>query len=158
MNARALGERLTAGEVCTRSVVVAFRQTPVNEAARLMREHHVGSLVVVEESDDGRIVVGMLTDRDIVTAVVAPDVQPALLRVEDVMSRDILSAREDDSVADLLARMRGKAVRRVPVTGNKGQLIGLVTADDLLEIVAEELNDLVQTIAAQPRRERLVRP
>ena len=62
-----MGERLTVGEICTRSVTIAFRSTPLNGAARLMRENHVGSLVVVEETGGLRVVVGILTARDIVT-------------------------------------------------------------------------------------------
>jgi len=96
----------------------------------------------------------MLTDRDIVTAVVAKDMDARTLRVDDVMTRDILTTREDDSVLDVLASMRRKAVRRIPVAGAQGQLIGLVAADDLLGLIADELRTLVQALAAQPRVER----
>jgi CBS domain-containing protein len=150
-------ERLTAGEVCTRVVTVAFKTTSVNEAARLMRQHHVGSLPVVDETDRGRIVVGMLTDRDIVTAVVAHELQPAALRVEDVMTEDVVTAREEDSLADVLAAMRRNGVRRVPVTGAAGELIGMVAMDDVLEIVVEELDKIVQTIRTQSKREQSIR-
>jgi CBS domain-containing protein len=146
--------QLTAGDICTRQVVVAYKSMALNEAARLMRERHVGCLVVVEDGGDGPVVVGMLTDRDIVTAVVAKDMDAAALRVDDVMTRDILSAREEDSVLDLLASMRRKAVRRIPVAGAKGQLIGLVAADDLLGLIADELRTLVQALTAQPRAEQ----
>lgn len=73
-----MGEKLTTGEICTRSVTIAFRQTSLDEAARLMRENHVGCLVVVDEIADKRRVVGLLTDRDIVTAVVSADLPPVL--------------------------------------------------------------------------------
>ena len=153
-----MGERLTAGDLCTRDVIFAYRQTPIDEAARLMRSHHVGCLAVVDETADGRIVSGMLTDRDIVVEVVAPSVAASSLRVEDVMSSDLVTAREDDSVADLLASMRHKGVRRVPVVGAKGELVGLVAADDLLEVFAQELHTLVQAITAQAGREQRTRP
>jgi CBS domain-containing protein len=144
-----MSERLTAGEVCTREVTFAYKGTALNEAARLMREHHVGSLVVVEETGGGRAVVGMLTDRDIVTSVVARDVDAGTLRVEDVMSADLVTAREGDSVMDVLASMKRKGVRRIPVTGPQGHLVGLVAADDLLKIIAEELNALAQALGGQ---------
>jgi CBS domain-containing protein len=149
-----MNSQLTAGDICTRQVAVAYKSMALNEAARLMRERHVGCLVAVEETGAGPIVVGMLTDRDIVTAVVAKDMDAATLRVDDVMTRDILTAREGDSVLDVLASMRRKAVRRIPVTGAKGQLIGLVAADDLLGLIADELHTLVQALAAQPRVEQ----
>ena len=101
-----MGERLTAGEICTREVTIALRATPLNGAARLMRENHVGCLVVADESHGLRIVVGVLTDRDIVTAVVAADLDPGSLRVEEVMTTDLVTVREDDSLIDLMRTMR----------------------------------------------------
>jgi len=152
-----MGERLTVGEICTRSVTIAFRSTPLNGAARLMRENHVGSLVVVEETGGLRVVVGILTDRDIVTAVVAADLEPATLRTEDVMSTDLITAREDDSLIDLVRSMRRKGVRRVPVVGAQGELVGLATLDDVLDVLSQELSLLVAAIDSEGKRERQMR-
>jgi CBS domain-containing protein len=152
-----MGERLATGEICTRSVVIAFRLTPLNEAAQLMRENHVGCLVVVDEVAGKRIVVGMLTDRDIVTAAVAADLVPSTLLVEDVMTTDLVTAGEEDSLIDLMRTMRRKGVRRVPVIGRQGALIGVVTLDDVLAILAEELGLLVAAIDSEGKRERLMR-
>lgn len=152
-----MGERLTTGEICTRSVSIAFRDTPLNGAARLMRENHVGCLVVVDDSAGQRIVVGMLTDRDIVTAVVASDLDPAALSAGEVMTTDLVTAREDDSLIDLMRTMRRKGVRRIPVVGGQGELVGLVTLDDVLAILAEELGLLVAAIDSEGQRERQMR-
>ena len=152
-----MGEALNAGEVCTRGVTIAFRKTPLNAAARLMRENHVGCLVVVDETAGANIVVGMLTDRDIVIAVVAADLDPSLLSVEDVMSTELLTAREDDSLIDLVRSMRRRGVRRLPVVGAQGELIGLVTMDDVLEVLAQEFAVLVEAIASENLREHQVR-
>ena len=152
-----MGERLTTGEICTRSVTIAFKQTPLNGAARLMRENHVGCLVVVDEVGGKRIVVGVLTDRDIVTAVVAADLDPSTLQVEDVMSTDLVTAREDDSLIDLMRSMRRKGVRRVPVVGEQDELMGVVTLDDVLDILAQELGLLVAAIDSEGQRERQIR-
>lgn len=149
--------RLTTGEICTRNVTIAFKETPLNDAARLMREDHVGCLVVVDELDGKRLVVGVLTDRDIVTAVVAPDLEPGVLCVEDVMSTDLVTAREEDSLIDLMHIMRSKGVRRIPVVGPQHELIGVVTLDDVLGIVAEELGLLVAAIDSEGKRERKMR-
>ncbi len=153
-----MAERLSAGDVCTRSVTFAYPSLSIADAARLMREHHVGSLVVVEETPAGRRVVGMLTDRDIVTGVVAQGVDPALLRVEDLVADELVSAREDDSVIDLLAVMRHKGVRRIPVVDGQDLLIGLAALDDLLEIIAEELTLVAQAIECGRKREPRTRP
>lgn len=152
-----MGERLTTGEICTRNVTIAFRKTTLSGAARLMRENHVGCLVVVEETGGMRIVVGVLTDRDIVTAVVAPGLDLNSFCVEDVMSTDLITAREDDSLIDLMRAMRRKGVRRVPVIGGQGELIGVVTLDDVLDILAQELSLLVGAIDGEGKRERQMR-
>jgi len=145
---------LTAGDICTRDVVFTDRGMMVGEAARLMRTHHVGSLAVVEERAPARrFVVGMVTDRDIATAVVAADRDPHAFRVGDVMSADVVTARESDSVLDLLEVMRRKRVRRVPVTGAQGELIGLVALDDVLAVVAEQLQALAAAVGAAQRHE-----
>jgi CBS domain-containing protein len=153
-----MSEKLNAGDICNRIVTVAGRDMSLVQAAQLMRDHHVGCLVVVDETDAGRLVVGMLTDRDIVTAVIAQEVEPNTLRVEDVMATDVVTALEEDSVMDLLGLMRRKGLRRIPVTTPGRALQGLVTLDDLLEIFAEQLRALVLAIEAEQLRERKARP
>jgi CBS domain-containing protein len=152
-----MGESLTTGEICTRVVAIAFRQTPLDEAARLMRENHVGCLVVVDERSDKRAVIGLLTDRDIVTAVVAADLAPSALRVEDVMTTDLVVAREEDSLIDLIRTMRSKGVRRVPVVGLENELTGIVSLDDVLGILVDELDLLVSAVGSEGKRERVMR-
>ncbi|MDD2846453.1 MAG: CBS domain-containing protein [Rhodoferax sp.] len=152
-----MGESLTTGEICTRVVAIAFRQTPLDEAARLMRENHVGCLVVVDERSDKRAVIGLLTDRDIVTAVVAADLAPSALRVEDVMTTDLVVAREEDSLIDLIRTMRSKGVRRVPVVGLENELTGIVSLDDVLSILVDELDLLVSAVGSEGKRERVMR-
>ena len=153
-----MNDPLNAGAICNRIVTCAERRMPLVQAARLMRDHHVGSLVVVDETSSGRLVAGMLTDRDIVTAVVAKDVAPATLVVEDVMSREVATALEADSVLDLLGTMRRKGLRRLPVVTPAGLLAGLVTLDDLLALMAEQLRTMALAIEAGQRRETKARP
>ncbi len=153
-----MAERLNAGDICTRSVTFAYRNMAVDEAARLMREQHVGSLVVVDETPDGRVVVGMLTDRDIVTTIVAKVVDPGMVSVGEAMSADVATARVDDSIIELLGTMRRKGVRRVPVVDARGVLVGLVALDDLLEIVAQELDLVVNAMRSGRKHESAARP
>jgi CBS domain-containing protein len=152
-----MSERLTTGEICTRNVTIAFRNTTLPMAARLMRENHVGCLIVVEETGSQRTVVGLLTDRDIVTAVVAPGVDPSTLNVGDVMTTTLVTAQEEDSLIDLMRSMRQKGVRRIPVVGKQHELIGVVTLDDVLDILSEELGLLVAAIETEGKRERQMR-
>ena len=150
--------RLQAGDICVREVVFAYRSLPIDDAARLMREHHVGTVVVVDEMALGRVVAGVLTDRDIVTAVVAKGLDPSTLRVEDAMSTDLVLAREGDSLMDLLGLMRRKGVRRLPVADVRGLLVGLVSLDDVLEVIAQQLDGLVGAMRSGREREPERRP
>lgn len=147
-------ETLDAGEICSRIVTIAGRGMAIDEAAGLMREHHVGCLVVVEDSPAGRRPVGILTDRDIVTAVVARRVDASRLTVGDVMVTSLHTARTGDSMMDLLRLMRAHGVRRMPVLGPQDELIGLVTLDDVLDVLARQLALLASTIEAEQGRER----
>ena len=152
-------EPTDAGDICTRIVSIAYPSMALNEAARLMRDRHVGCLVVVEEaSPSERIVVGMLTDRDIAVGVVAADRDPHGMRVDDVMTRDVITAREHDSLLDLLAAMRRKGVRRMPVTQPQGTLIGIVALDDVLEVLAQQMQAVARAINAASRHEQTMHP
>lgn len=150
-------EKMDIGEICNREVVFATEDMSVKEAAELMRDQHVGSLVVIREADLGRIVTGMVTDRDIAIVAVARDFDPQSLRVGDIMSSEVVTTRPDASVNDVLHLMRQRGVRRVPVTTDDGVLIGIVTLDNLLEILAEEMQGFVQAITSAQRREVRVR-
>lgn len=150
-------DTLNAADICNRTVTIAERGMPLTEAAQLMRERHVGCLVVVDDTAAGRTVVGMLTDRDIVTAVVAKSLDPARWLVEDVMTTDVVTALEVDSIKDMLSAMRRKGMRRLPVVTPQGLLIGLVTLDDLLPIMAEQLHDMAAAIEAEHLHERKLR-
>lgn len=148
-------DKLTAGEVCTRIVATVYRATLLSEAARLMRDQHVGCLVVVEQADPGRVVVGILTDRDIVVSVVAKDLDARLLSVGEAMATKVVTAREQDSVIDVMELMRRQGVRRVPVTGPQGVLVGLIALDDLLQVLAAEMQALAGAIGSERQRERV---
>jgi len=149
---------MNVGEICNRDVVVAYRNTRLCDAARLMREHHVGSLVIVVERQSERVPVGIITDRDIVVAVVAKELDPRALTVSDVINAGgALVVREQDGLPDTLRLMREKGVRRVPVVTKSGALAGIVTLDDLIELVAEELHDLVRAVDQERVRETRAR-
>ncbi len=151
-------EAATAGDLCTRQVVVAPPSLSVDEAARLMRERHVGCIVVVEQGDGGRLPMGILTDRDIVMAVVAKDADAKTLRVGDVMTATLASVRESDTLYDVLSTMRSRGVRRVPVTGPHGTLAGILTLDDVLNGLAGQLQALGSVVGRERRQEFTARP
>ena len=148
----------TIASICNRDVAFTTRETTVAAAAKLMRHGHVGSLVVVEQINGGkRVPVGIVTDRDIVVEVIATGLDPAVITVGDIMAQELVVGRESDSVLETLEIMRFKGVRRLPTVGPDGQLVGIVTVDDLIEVLAEELGELAKIVAREQSREAAVR-
>jgi CBS domain-containing protein len=144
---------MAVGEICSREVVFARRGESLRLAAQLMREKHVGALAVVDERDGDRIPVGIVTDRDIVIAVVAKGLDADTLLVGEVMTTDLVTVRESEGVSECIAKMRARGVRRVPIVDARGALVGIVSADDFLELLSEELSGIARMIASEQRRE-----
>lgn len=145
---------MAIGEICNREVVIVARQTPVIEAARLMRQYHVGDLVVVDEPSGRRRPVGIVTDRDIVIELVAMEVAPQGLCVGDIMSAELATVRETEGVFETIRYMRDKGIRRLPVVDQDGWLQGIVTLDDLLILLAEEMGEMARLIRREMDREQ----
>ena len=148
---------MPVGELCIRQVVVTPRTTPVLELAKLMRKHHVGDIVVTDDSAPRRTPVGIVTDRDIVLEVLAQDLDAASLSAGDIMSGDLIMVRENEGVFQTIQLMRAKGARRAPVVNNEGVLVGIVSVDDLVELLAEELSQLAKLIAREQKLEAALR-
>jgi len=148
---------MNVGEICTREVTVMDRAESVRAAVSLMRENHVGDIVVTEIRDGKRVPVGILTDRDVLIEVIAKGVSPDDLAVGDVMSFDLLAVRDEVAELHALEQMRSKGVRRAPVVDADGVLVGIVSIDDLLEVVAEELSHIAALIRREQRQESSTR-
>ena len=144
---------MSIGEICNREVVFVNRDTAVQAAAKLMRHYHVGSLVAVDDVGGKRMPIGILTDRDIVMEVDAMELDPKVITVGDIMSSELITVPESQGVLETMEVMRFKGVRRLPVIGGDGQLVGIVTIDDLLEVLAEELTDLTRIVSKEQTRE-----
>jgi CBS domain-containing protein len=148
----------TIREVCTRAVVVVTRDTTVAAAAQLMRRHHVGTVVVCDPlSGSRRIPVGIVTDRDIVVEVVAEGLQSGAITVGDIMGQQLVTARETEGVLQALEIMRCKGVRRLPIVREDGHLVGIISIDDLLAVLTEQLNDVARIVAREQAQESSVR-
>jgi len=149
---------MSVGEYCNRETVVIERSASVVEAAGLMRELHVGDIVVVERGADGMRPIGLLTDRDIVVELVARGVEPQTVTIGDIMSTELYTAWEGDDLLDTLKYMREKGVRRIPVIDRQGSLSGILTVDDMIGVIAEQLADITTLIGREQRREQKQRP
>jgi len=151
---------MNVGQACQRNVVTVRPLDDLTAAAQLMREKHVGYLVVVEPSAEAGFStpVGVLTDRDIVVASVARGVDPRALRVGDVMTRAPVVAATLESVEEALVKMRKTGVRRVPVIGSRGELVGVLSIDDALTSMSVELQNIAGVISRSPLNEGVLRP
>ena len=148
---------MNAGSVCKRGVVTVAPTDDLVAAAHVMREKHVGYLIVAESTIHNRRVIGVLTDRDIVVAVLAQEIDAHALKVGDVMTRDPLLVDEGQSIEAVLRHMREAGVRRVPVVDRSGSLSGVLSIDDVLEQIAEQLINIAGSIRNEQRMERVVR-
>ncbi len=128
---------MTISRLCNRVVVTIQRQASAEDAARLMRNNYVGSVVVVDNPDT-RIPAGILTDRDIAVNIVAQGMLPAQTSVGSVMSSPVVTVSEDDGLLSALDKMSAQGVRRAPVVDRNGRLTGLVSVDDLMTLLARE--------------------
>ena len=141
------------GEFCNREVVFATRETSIPEAAQLMRKFHVGDLVVVDEIDSKRVPVGIVTDRDIVIEIVSQSLDLNEFSVGDIMSPQLISVQEKEGVFETIRLMRAKGIRRIPVVNQEGGLEGIVSADDILDLMAEEMTELARVVPREQERE-----
>jgi len=149
---------MTAGEYCNREIVVTEKNTSITEAAMLMRNHHVGDLVIVEKQADKTIPTGIITDRDLVVEVIAQKVDPDALSLKDIMSTGLVVVEEKESLLDVLDVMQKKSVRRIVVVDEQGSLQGLLSADDVIELIAEAMTNLTKLVKHEITREEEKRP
>lgn len=148
---------MKVGDICRRAVISIDNSMDVTAAAQLMRDQHVGFLVVYQAGDELRRPVGVLTDRDIVIEVIAKKVDPGALTVDDVMTRQPLLANETDELADLLQAMRNAGIRRVPVVDVRGALTGVIAIDDAFDVITGFMCDITGSVKNEQRQERRTR-
>lgn len=149
---------MKVGEVCSREVIVAYGDEPIRTAARLMREHHVGDVIVVEDRQAGRFPVGIVTDRDLVIQVLQAGVDPDVFVLGDLMTGPLLCAQEGEDLGECIHRMHERGVRRVPVIDDEGVLVGVLSLDDVVELLAEEMSELSGLLHRERTHEREYHP
>jgi CBS domain-containing protein len=144
-------------EFCIRDVVCSSRDASVADAAALMRHRHVGNVIVIDQLDDKRVPVGIVTDRDIVVEVVAAGLDPKLIKLGDLVLGPLTTIEEDASYAETVRRLSVKGVRRMPVVDAAGCLVGIITLDDMLRQLAAPLAALSELPGRSRRYETLTR-
>jgi len=144
---------MTAGDICNRQIVIATPDMLIVDAANLMKTQHVGDLIVVRELGGARVPVGILTDRDIALAL-GRILQRPQLTVAHVMSDEVVTSTEGENLYDVLKKMQAHGIRRLPIVNERSGLEGIVTFDDVIELLSEELTDLAKLVAKEQKRER----
>ncbi len=142
---------MNVGDVCTRGAVTVSPSTPLSEVAQMMCNRHVGTVIVTKAPIDSPVVVGMITDRDIVRAQLERTADLSRLSAGEVMTPDPLVLNEKESGSDAIRHLQARGVRRAPVVNASGMLVGLVSTDDLLAQVSEELVNLASLVSRQAR-------
>ncbi len=140
-------------DFCSRNVVTIELGASLRQASLLMRNHHVGALVAVEGEGAEMRPLGVITDRDIVVAVLAPGAQPEKIRVGDIPPPEPAVVRETEGVFEASRMMGSYGVRRLPVVTEDGRLAGIVTAEDLLGLLCAELKNLASAQSRAAERE-----
>ncbi len=141
------------GQFCNREVVFATREMSLLEVAQLMRQYHVGDLVVVDEVEGKRVPVGIITDRDIVIEIISHSLDFNDFSAGDIMSPHLVSVQETDGVFETIRLMGAKGIRRIPVVNKEGGLEGIVSSDDILELLSEEMAELSKIAPRERARE-----
>jgi CBS domain-containing protein len=145
---------MRVGEFCVREVIECTRKTSALELSQIMRQSHVGDVVVVDQPNGKKVAVGIVTDRDLAVEVMAKEGDPAQVTAGDLIGRKLVTVGEGSDVYETAELMRREGVRRVPVVDDQGGLAGIVTLDDLLKIIGEQLALLAQVIGRERFQEQ----
>jgi len=144
-------------EICTPDVVYCTAEITAAAAARLMRERHVGDVIVVAEPEVDQTPIGVVTDRDLVVEVLAKERDPAKVKVREIMRTPIVVAHSSEDAHQALERMKIHGVRRIPVMDEHGRLAGILCLDDLLKRLAADAVALAAVVSREQDQERRAR-
>lgn len=144
---------MNVGSICTRDAIAVDQDTTLHEAARRMREEHVGALVVTGLGADGPEVIGVVTDRDLAIEVLARGRDGASVSVSALVSGRLVAVPAAASLSDAVATMEEHGVRRLLVTGDAHELIGVLSIDDLVEAWAADMARLARALRRATERE-----
>lgn len=136
----------------TSIVAVVEPETPAIVVSQLMRQHHIGALVVVDAQEKTRPV-GIVTDRDLVLELMAEGLDPAVFTAGDIMSVNLVNATPEMDEMDAVELMKTHRLRRLVIVDDEGRLAGIVTMEDVLEQLARELANLAEGLAGARDRE-----
>lgn len=143
---------MSLASLCHREIVCVAGQASARKAAEVMRKHHVGALAVTDPQDAAHVI-GVLTDRDIVLDVLAQGKSADDCTAASLCHPQLVGVPISSTVQEAVAHMLQHGVRRLFVANADGSLSGLISIDDLIEAIAEELGDLSRTLRVNLEKE-----
>ena len=144
---------MTIGTICNREVITVQREATVLNASVLMRQHHVGDVVVIENRKNKTVPIGIVTDRDIVVELVATELDCKVITVGDIIITKLIVVKDSANVFEAIQLMANKGVRRLPVVDEDGGLVGIITLDDVLLLLSKELAALNKLVTREQKNE-----
>jgi CBS domain-containing protein len=148
---------MTVGAICNREVITVQRDATVLHAAILMRQYHVGDVVVIQNRKNKSIPIGIVTDRDIVVELVATELDCEVITVGDIIISKLIVIKESAGMFEAMQLMADKGIRRLPVVDDDGGLVGIITLDDLLLLLSKELATLSKLVTREQKNEAIKR-
>ncbi len=149
---------MSVASICRRDIVTIADTANLREAAQLMRSQHVGSLVLTQTSAGQEQAVGLITDRDLVVEGLAREMDPLRTTVSQLARRDLAAIAGDADLGQAVTQMREAGLRRLLVTAADGHVMGIVSFDDVLEALAQQIGGLAEAVRSGITREGLERP
>ena len=148
---------MSVGQYCDRKVGLVSQSFSILEVAQIMRNCHVGEVVVVEQLNGKNIPVGIITDRDLVIEIIAMEVNVDQLSVGSIMSMEMITINEDKSLRDALEIMQLHGIRRSPVVDSNGTLLGLIKIESILEVLSHDMAKVLELFNTERRVETTLR-
>lgn len=139
-------------DFATSVVAVVEPETSALVVAKIMRQHHVGALVVVDAQEKSRPL-GIITDRDLVLELMAEGLDPAVFTAGDIMTVDLVTATPNMDAMEAVQLMKKHRLRRLVLADDQGRLVGIITMEDVLELLTRELADLTAGLVGARDRE-----
>jgi CBS domain-containing protein len=140
---------MNISEICSRRPITVSASASLEEVARLMFEKHVGAVILTQAPADRLVAAGIITDRDVICAQIEHAADLGSLPALNHMTPDPLSLRESMRVEDALGRMRARGVRRAVVLDESGALVGLISVDDIILHLADQITAIGRLLETQ---------
>jgi len=144
---------MNVGQICSQRAVTVSEAAPMSDVARLMRDEHVGAVIVTRGAFDHCSVVGIITDRDVMCVQLERTADLSQLKASDAMTVDPLVLSELGAIDSAIEHIRARGVRRAPVVTDKGHPVGMISTDDLLAYLSVTLAGMAGIVTRQVRSE-----